>query len=186
MKNLIVWGFIIYIIYKYSFGTLLGILFILLLITFFEILRGYKKILDIFAYDGEYPDYIMNSLGMKDKDLKVHLKKIFKFDLTARRLAYGHIIKEHKRIKSEKIKEEYKKKYDGRQSSGNYKQLFKLNDCIDRFELSFNYTTDDIKKAFKRLAKEYHPDRFTDTKSKENAEVIFKEINECKDKLLKG
>lgn len=39
------------------------------------------------------------------------------------------------------------------------------------------YTSDDIRRAFLKKAKEHHPDKFTNPKEKENAHKIFTEVN---------
>ncbi len=204
MRNTIVLGIIFYILWTYPFGYILGILFGIGVITFAEILRGYKKILNNFLYGEKHYDYIEASIYLDDRDIKETIKKIFKYDLTARKLAFGYIIKEHQRIKIERAKEETK----SRQTSANRQQetrsentyrqhqrfqqdhiVSALNGkkkCLETFNIVTDYTIDEIKKSFKQLAKKWHPDKFTDQIEKELAEIKFKEINECKDKLLKG
>ena len=42
-----------------------------------------------------------------------------------------------------------------------------------------NATDEDIKKAYRDLARKYHPDRYTDENLKRTAEEKMKEINEA-------
>lgn len=45
--------------------------------------------------------------------------------------------------------------------------------------VSKSASKDEIKKAYKKLAKKYHPDKFTDNSKKKEAEEKFKKINEA-------
>ncbi len=47
-------------------------------------------------------------------------------------------------------------------------------------------TPDQIKKAYRALAKKYHPDNFTDPAQRERAEEKMKEINLAYDRIQKG
>ena len=59
-----------------------------------------------------------------------------------------------------------------------YKQS-KKKDFYKILGIERNATTDDIKKAYKKLAMQWHPDRFMDEDEKKNAEEKFKEITEA-------
>jgi molecular chaperone DnaJ len=52
-------------------------------------------------------------------------------------------------------------------------------DYYDILGVDRNSTKKEIKKAYKKLAKKYHPDRFQDSNEKKKAEEKFKEINEA-------
>jgi len=52
--------------------------------------------------------------------------------------------------------------------------------------VSQNSSEDEIKKAYKKLALEHHPDKFTDENEKKLHEEKFKEINEAYQQITKG
>ena len=52
-------------------------------------------------------------------------------------------------------------------------------DYYDILGVDRNASKDDIKKAYKKLAKKYHPDKHQDSTDKKDAEEKFKEINEA-------
>jgi len=54
----------------------------------------------------------------------------------------------------------------------------------DRLELSSNATDNDIKKAFNKLSKIWHPDKNTNAENKEEVTKKFQEINQAKEILL--
>lgn len=56
-------------------------------------------------------------------------------------------------------------------------------DYYDRLGLSRNASDDEIKKAFRKLARQYHPDLQTGEQQKKTAEDKFKEINEAHEVL---
>lgn len=49
-----------------------------------------------------------------------------------------------------------------------------------------NSSKDDIKKAYRELAKKYHPDQYEDNPLKDLAEVKMRELNEAYDSLMKN
>ena len=49
--------------------------------------------------------------------------------------------------------------------------------------VSPNATDDEIKKAYRELARKYHPDNYTDTNLAELAEEKMKEVNEAYDQI---
>ena len=49
-----------------------------------------------------------------------------------------------------------------------------------------NATDDEIKKAYRALAKKYHPDNFTDAAQRSRAEEKMKEINAAYERIQKG
>jgi len=57
------------------------------------------------------------------------------------------------------------------------------NDCSELFGLPANYNHEDLKKRYRELAKENHPDRFLDPQEKEAAHGKFLQIQLCKDEL---
>ena len=56
-------------------------------------------------------------------------------------------------------------------------------DYYDRLGLSRNASDDEIKKAYRKLARQYHPDLQTGEQQKKTAEDKFKEINEAHEVL---
>ena len=52
-------------------------------------------------------------------------------------------------------------------------------DYYDTLGVEKGASKDEIKKAYKKLAKKYHPDKYQDTTEKKQAEEKFKEINEA-------
>lgn len=52
--------------------------------------------------------------------------------------------------------------------------------------VSRNATPDEIKKAYRALAKKYHPDNYTDPAQRSRAEEKMKEINSAYDRIQKG
>jgi molecular chaperone DnaJ len=54
-----------------------------------------------------------------------------------------------------------------------------INEAFKILGVSKNSSDDEIKKAYKKLALENHPDRFTDEKEKQKKEEKFKKINEA-------
>ena len=59
-------------------------------------------------------------------------------------------------------------------------------DPYDILGISRYSTEEDIKKAYRELAKKYHPDNFTDDSMKKLAEEKMKEINEAYNILMRG
>lgn len=59
-----------------------------------------------------------------------------------------------------------------------------LMQCYKILEIDENCNHDDIKKAYKKLAKQYHPDRFSNTNKKKEAEDKFKNIKAAYDYLI--
>jgi DnaJ-class molecular chaperone len=62
--------------------------------------------------------------------------------------------------------------------------MAKDNTLYDRLEVSSDASEADIKKAYNRLSKLYHPDKVHDEAEKEKANVKFTEINQAKEVLL--
>ena len=60
-----------------------------------------------------------------------------------------------------------------------------MNDPYKILGVSVNATDDEIKKAYRNLARKYHPDNFAGTPMAELAEEKMKEINEAYDLLTK-
>ena len=56
-------------------------------------------------------------------------------------------------------------------------------DCTDLFDLPVNFTAEELKKRYRELAKENHPDRFIDPLQKEEAHGKFLQIQLCLDTL---
>ncbi len=59
-------------------------------------------------------------------------------------------------------------------------------DPYDILGISRYSTEEDIKKAYRELAKRYHPDNFTDDSMRKLAEEKMKEINEAYNTLMRG
>ena len=59
------------------------------------------------------------------------------------------------------------------------------NNPYDVLGVSRNASDDEIKKAYRELAKKYHPDNFPDVSLRELAEEKMKEINEAYDMLMR-
>ena len=59
------------------------------------------------------------------------------------------------------------------------------NNPYDVLGVSRNASDDEIKKAYRELAKKYHPDNFPDASLRELAEEKMKEINEAYDMLMR-
>ena len=53
-------------------------------------------------------------------------------------------------------------------------------------EIKEGSSTEEVKKAYRELAKKYHPDQYGDNPLKDLAEVKMREINEAYDSLTKG
>jgi curved DNA-binding protein CbpA len=54
-----------------------------------------------------------------------------------------------------------------------------INDCLKLFGLTPDAALSDVKKAYRRLAKENHPDRFIDDEQKKKQQKKMTEINEA-------
>ncbi len=54
-----------------------------------------------------------------------------------------------------------------------------INEHLKLLGLNHNASLSDFKKAYRRLAKENHPDRFLDEKDKKKHEIIMKKLNEA-------
>ena len=61
-----------------------------------------------------------------------------------------------------------------------------MNDPYKALGVSVNATDEEIKKAYRALARKYHPDNFAGTPMAELAEEKMKEINEAYDMLTKA
>ena len=61
-------------------------------------------------------------------------------------------------------------------------------DALTKLNLKTNFTEEDLKKAYRQLMKEYHPDLFANTsqEERESAEEKTKEINEAYDIICKS
>ena len=57
--------------------------------------------------------------------------------------------------------------------------------ALSILRLTRDFTEEDLKKSYRRLAKKYHPDKFTDDKEKEEATKKMAEINSAKNYLDK-
>jgi DnaJ-class molecular chaperone len=62
--------------------------------------------------------------------------------------------------------------------------MAKDNTLYNRLEISSDASETDIKKAYNRLSKIYHPDKVHDESEKEKANIKFSEINQAKEVLL--
>ena len=61
-----------------------------------------------------------------------------------------------------------------------------MRDPFSILGVSREASDDDIKKAYRKLARENHPDKFTDPAERDRASEKMKEINEAYDALTKG
>jgi DnaJ-class molecular chaperone len=61
-----------------------------------------------------------------------------------------------------------------------------LHRCFKLFGLSSGATLEEVKNAYKRLAKNNHPDRFTDAEQKKKQELMMMKINEAYDLIVAG
>ena len=59
-----------------------------------------------------------------------------------------------------------------------------MNECLKLFNLSEGVSVADIKKAYRKLAKINHPDRFADVEEKAKQERIMAEINKAYQTLI--
>ncbi|MBQ9692764.1 MAG: J domain-containing protein, partial [Clostridia bacterium] len=59
-------------------------------------------------------------------------------------------------------------------------------DPYDILGISRYSTEEDIKKAYRELAKKYHPDNFSDESMRRLAEEKMKEINEAYNTVMRG
>lgn len=59
-----------------------------------------------------------------------------------------------------------------------------LNQSFDILGLDYNTSFEDVKKAYHKLAKQYHPDKIKNQKEKENAEKKFIEIKKAYDDIV--
>ncbi len=64
------------------------------------------------------------------------------------------------------------------------KQVRTIDQAYETLEISQNSSLEEIKKAYHKLAKKYHPDKCTDAAKKEEAEIKFKDIKEAYDALV--
>jgi hypothetical protein len=101
------------------------------------------------------------------EDIEAKAKEMFPFNRFARSL-FLSFVKGHQKKQEAKKKEEA----DG---------------CLEIFGINSMDDIDEayIKKTWKKLAREYHPDRYQDEAVKEQMHNKISEINDCKDKLLK-
>ena len=61
-----------------------------------------------------------------------------------------------------------------------------MNDPYEVLGISKGASQDEIKKAYRKLAKQYHPDNYVNNPLKDLAEEKFKEINEAYEQLTGG
>ncbi len=59
------------------------------------------------------------------------------------------------------------------------------SDCEQLFKLKTPFSADDLKKSYRDLAKQHHPDKFQDPEEKNQAHEKFTQINLCLDQLRK-
>jgi hypothetical protein len=59
-------------------------------------------------------------------------------------------------------------------------------DPYERLELRPGASEQQVNKAFRRLARRYHPDKFPDPIEKRHAESVFKQLVEARDAILSG
>lgn len=61
-----------------------------------------------------------------------------------------------------------------------------MRDPYEVLGIDRNASKDDIKKAYRELAKKYHPDRYSDNPLNDLAEEKFREVKEAYDTLMNG
>jgi Ca2+/Na+ antiporter len=151
------------------------IFFSILIAIFYFIFSFFLEILAVVTVLVLFFVFSIYSLKSKIKNLKKEdlenpdatAKRLFKYNKFARKLFL-------KLLKSAKNKEDEKKKDE-------------VSECLKLFGFDSIEVADEksVKKVWKQLAREYHPDLHTDEKTKEQMHNKLSQINECKDKIVK-
>lgn len=87
---------------------------------------------------------------------------------------------------NEQTEEEYEEEYEDEEYEEQETSESPLKKYYDVLEISENASPDEIKKAYKRLVRQWHPDTHKSSERKQMAEKEMKKINEAYDMLEKA
>jgi hypothetical protein len=149
-----------------KWSLIIGILYLIYLF-WFAIIITLGSLIAFLAYSVYSIKSRIKNLKKEDlDDIETTAKRLFPYNKFARAM--------------------FKKAVNGVKEKEKEQEKEEVDKCLEMFGLTDTENIDEsiIKKTWKKLAREYHPDRHTDENIKNDMHDKTAQINDCKEKLI--